>query len=475
VLIKQIVALLTILLLVPVGAVSMAPEPVTTVELTVDQAVSIAGDAYIYGYPLVTMDLTRRVMTNVAEPQPPHAPMGQFAHSRTYPTVAFRGVTAPNADTLYSTAWLDVSKEPYILSIPQMWGRYFLLPMLDGWTNVFQAAGKATSGTMPHRIGITGPAWRGTLPTGVKEYRSPTNMVWIIGGTYCTGTAQDVKAVHLLQDKISLTPLSAYGGPYTPPASTVDPNLDMKTVVRDQVNAMDVATFFNKLAELMRDNPPAEADAPVIARMATIGLVPGQRFDVRKLGPEIAKALEVVPRESFAKIMAQFKQGGTNGNGWRFTTQVGVYGRNYMQRALITAIGLGASRPEDVVYPVSETDGNGEPYDGASAKYVMHFEKGQMPPANAFWSLTLYDVGYYFVANRLNRYALSPRNKLKYNRDGSVDLYIQKKSPGPGKESNWLPAPDGRFILMLRLYWPRQQPPSILDGTWKFPQVKTIQ
>jgi hypothetical protein len=472
---KKISSLPTILLVVLGTAVRGAAQPAATAGLTVDEAVSIASDAYIYGYPLLTMDLKRRVMTNVAEPQPPHAPMGQFSHNRTYPTAAFRDVTVPNADTLYSTAWLDLSKEPYILSIPQMWGRYFLLPMLDAWTNVFQVAGKATSGTMPQKIAITGPAWTGTLPPGVKEYKSPTNMVWIIGRIYCTGTPQDFKAVHLLQDKISVRPFSVYGQPYTPPAGAVDPSVDMKTAVRDQVNAMDVATYFNKLAELMRDNPPPAADAPMIARMARFGLVPGQPFDISQLGPEIAKALQDVPRESFARIMARFQQSGAIENGWMLTTPTGIYGTNYLQRALITAIGLGANRPEDAVYPTSETDANGDPYDGANSKYVMHFEKGRLPPAHAFWSLTVYDADYFFAANRLNRYTLSSRNKFRYNRDGSVDFYIQKKSPGPAKESNWLPAPDGRFILMLRLYWPRQQPPSIMDGTWKIPPVNKTQ
>jgi hypothetical protein len=151
--------------------------------------------------------------------------------------------------------------------------------------------------------------------------------------------------------------------------------------------------------------------------------------------------------------------------------KTGVYGSDYLQRALITAIGLGANRPQDAVYPTSQVDEEGKPYDGAN-KYVMHFNKGELPPVNGFWSLTMYNGEYFFVANSLNRYTLSERNKLKANADGSVDLYLQADNPGPGKESNWLPAPKGKFILMLRLYWPKQNPPSILDGTWKPPAVK---
>ena len=179
------------------------------------EALALATEAYVYGYPLVTMDMTRRIMTNVAAPEGTRAPMGQFVRMREYPNATFRDVTAPNADTLYTTAWLDVSKEPWILSIPDMKGRYFLFPMLDGWTNVFQVPGKRTTGTKAQKYAITGPGWTGTLPAGVTEYKSPTGMVWLLGRIYCTGTPEDYKAVHALQDQISLVPLSAYGKPYT--------------------------------------------------------------------------------------------------------------------------------------------------------------------------------------------------------------------------------------------------------------------
>ncbi len=147
-----------------------------------------------------------------------------------------------------------------------------------------------------------------------------------------------------------------------------------------------------------------------------------------------------------------------------------MYGTNYLQRALITAIGLGANRPQDAVYPTSVADADGKPYSGAN-KYVVHFSKGQLPPVKGFWSLTMYDAAYFFVANPLDRYSISARESLKTNADGSVDLYIQNESPGKDKESNWLPAPKDKFILMFRLYWPSETPPSIIDGTWKIPPV----
>lgn len=157
-------------------------------------------------------------------------------------------------------------------------------------------------------------------------------------------------------------------------------------------------------------------------------------------------------------------------NGWMFSTKMGVYGTDYLGRAVTTAFGLGANRPQDAIYPTSEVDANGKPYDGSN-KYVMHFDKGQMPPALGFWSLTMYNGQYFFVDNPLNRYTLSSRTKFVTNADGSVDMYLQSDSPGKAKEANWLSAPKGKFILMLRLYWPRETPPSLIDGTWKIPPV----
>lgn len=434
-----------------------------------------ASEAYIYGYSLVTMEMTRRVMTNVATAQDSRAPMGQFVRMRAYPDASFRDVTAPNADTLYTTAWIDVGQEPWIISIPDMKGRYFLFPMLDGWTNVFQVPGTRTTGTGAQTYAITGPGWKGKLPAGVVEYKSPTALVWLLGRIYCTGTPEDYAAVHALQDACKLYPLSAYGKDYTPPAGQVDAAIDMKTAVREQVNALSGVAYFKLLAELMKTNPPAAADAPMLPKLALVGVVPGKDFDPKAADPDV---LNKVPKFSFDRIMLHFVTGPEikNVNGWRFTTATGIYGTDYIQRALITAVGLGANRPEDAVYPTSPKSGGGilaRKYDGAN-KYVMRFPKGQLPPVKGFWSLTMYDENYFFVANPINRYSVSARQNLKANADGSVDLYIQHESPGADKESNWLPAPAGKFVLMLRLYWPNPKKPSILDGSWTIPAVTAV-
>jgi len=442
------------------------------------EAFETAKDAYVYAYPLMTMDLTRRVTTNVASPEGTSAPTGQFAKLREYPNASFNAVTAPNADTLYTMVWLDVSKEPWVISIPDLKGRYALFPFLDGWTTVFQDPGKRTTGTAAQKYAITGPGWSGTLPAGVSEYKSATGMVWLLGRIYCTGTPDDYKAVHALQDQMSAVPLSSYGKPYTPPPGTVDPSIDKMVAVRDQLNAMDGASYFKHFAELLKTNPPTAEDAPMVAKLAKIGIVPGQDFDASKLEPSTLAAIAKVPKTAQDKIAAWFKEGVAVGdakleNGWAFTTKTGIYGTNYIQRATITWYGLGANRPQDAVYPTSEGPKLLEKYNGAN-KYVLHFAKGEMPPVDGFWSVTMYNAQYFFVDNPLNRYNVSQRNKFITNADGSTDIYIQADSPGKAEEANWLPAPKDDFVLMMRLYWPKEKAPSILDGSWKIPEVTKV-
>ncbi len=440
---------------------------------SLEEAVKDSVDAYIYAYPLVTMDMTRKQLTNVPDATkiPGRGPMGQMVKLRTYPAVDDHAVTAPNADTLYTMFWVDVSSEPWVLSIPDMGDRYFLLPMLDGWTNVFQVPGKRTTGDKAQKYAITGPGWSGTLPAGVTEIKSPTGLVWMLGRIYCTGTPADYAKVHALQDKFQLVPLSSYGKPYKPLANEVDDNFDMKTGVRDQVDAMGIMEYFKYFAKLMKTNPPAAADAPMVATMAKIGLVPGQDFDDSKLSALDKEAIKAVPKLAQVKILEFFKSIEPT-NGWRVINKnIGEYGTDYLQRALVTAIGLGANRPQDAIYPTALKDADGHDFDGTK-HYVLHFDKGQTPPAKGFWSITMYDADYFFVPNALNRYTISTRDKLATNADGSVDIYLQSDSPGKGKEANWLPAPKAKFIPMMRLYWPSETPPSIIDGSWKPPAIK---
>ena len=441
----------------------------------VPEAVGIAVDAYIYGYPLVTFDMVRQQQTNVAAPDAEHAPMGQIIKMRTYPAVDNHCCAAPNADTLYTEVWLDVAKEPWIFSIPDMGVRYYIMPMLDGWSEVFAVASSRTNGGKPQTYGITAPGWSGALPPGVTQIKSPTGMVWILGRIYSTGTQQDYTAVHALQDQFSVVPLSAYGKSYTPPPGRVDPRIDMTAAVHQQVDGLDIETFFNRLAELMKTNPPTPDDAPIAARMAKIGLVPGQGFDPSKLSFRDREAIKLIPKLALLEMGLMLKREPTT-NGWLyFTKGVGDFGTNYRLRGMANLLGPGWNRPADAVYPLSQRDADGDEYNGAEYSYVMRFEKGEMPPAEAFWSLTIYDKEFFFVPNAIDRYDLGLRDRLITNPDGSVDIYIQSNSPGRDNEPNWLPAPKGRFNLVMRLYAPKETRPSILDGSWTPPPVRRAQ
>jgi hypothetical protein len=427
----------------------------------------VASDAYIYGYPLVTMEMTRRVITNAAEVAGTHGPMGQIIKLRSYPDAAFRDVTAPNADTLYTTAFFDVGDEPWVLSVPDMKGRYFLLPFLDGWTDVFAVPGSRTTGTGAQTFVISGPGWSGAVPDGMTELKSPTAVVWLLGRIYCTGTPEDYAAVHALQDAFKLQPLSSWGKDYTPAPAKVDASIDMKTPVRDQVNRLSTSEYFTLLADLMKRNPPAPADAPSLERFKAIGLVPGQSFDGKALDSRWDTRLPQLSNDRISLHLATLKRE----NGWIFSTATGLYGTDYIQRALVTAIGLGANRPQDAVYPVSQRASLLEAYEGEH-NYTLSFAKGELPPVKGFWSLTMYDEAMFFIANPINRYSMSLRTSPKIEPDGSLVIYIQNESPGADRQANWLPSPKGKFHLMLRLYWPNEDNPSILDGSWVIPPVK---
>ncbi len=429
----------------------------------------IVREAYLYGYPLVTMDMTRKHETNVREPDAAHAPMGQLVKMRAYPPVDDHGAAAPNADTMYTMVWLDVSDGPWVFSIPDMGDRFYIMPMLSAFNEVFFVAGTRATGSDAQTYVVTGPGWSGDVPDGMTRVESPTALVWILGRVYCEGTPEDYAVVHELQDRFSSVPLSAYGTPYTPPPGVVDDSFDMEKEVRKQVNEMSEADFFSYLAELLKTNPPKPEDAPIVERMGEIGIVPGQDFDRGKL-PHLGHKLD--PKLALLELVHDMKSTKAV-NGWLYwTSDAGQYGTDYEQRAMVTLIGPGLNFPQDAIYPFSEKDADGHEYDGSKHAYVMRFEKGQMPPVKGFWSLTMYDPHFFFVPNPIDRYSLSQRDTFVPNDDGSVDLYLQADSPGPKKEANWLPAPKGKFIPMLRLYWPEDESPSILDGSWTPPPLR---
>jgi hypothetical protein len=460
----------------PPPAESTAASPMAAAEsaLVEQKALEAGVEAVVYGLPLVIMDLTRAKTTNVAGVESFAAPVNQFANVREFPDASFKDVVRANVDTLYSSAFLDLSKEPMVMSVPDTQGRYYLMPALDAWTNIIGSPGKRTTGTKAGTFAITGPGWAGTLPAGVSEIKSPTNMVWIIGRTQTNGP-EDYAAVHAIQDGFKLVPLSAYGKPYTPPAGTVDPNVDMKTAPVDQLKAMSSTAFFSRLASLLKDNPPPASEAPILAKLAAIGIVPGEPFDPSKLDPAVAKGLEQSLSAALEKLNAASKETGAPVNGWRVPPMIlGNFGTEYGARAVVALIGLGANLPADAVYPSVFVDADGQPFDGAN-KYVIRFEKDSAPPVNAFWSVTMYNADSFFVANPINRYAVSSWMPLRKNADGSLEIYVQSESPGKDKEANWLPAPaSGPFNMTMRMYWPKEQAPSVIDGSWKPPAVTKV-
>jgi len=440
--------------------------------ITEQEAHAIGVDAYLYFYPLITMDITRRVSTNVeAGKVQGGGPANLFSNFSAFPTADFKIVVRPNFDTLYSSAWLDLTAEPVIVSVPDTGGRYYLLPMMDMWTDVFASPGWRTTGTQAGNFLIAPPGWSGSVPAGVTRINAPTPYVWIIGRTKTDGPA-DYEAVHKLQAGYTITQLSDWGKAAKPVETKIDPTVDMKTPPKVQVDTMPAGKFFAYAAELLKVNPPQITDQPIIARMRRIGIEVGRSFDLEKADPAIRNGLAKAPEEAQQLMTWKVPTMARVVNGWSMNTDtMGVYGNYYLKRAIVAQMGLGANVPEDAFYPINLADESGKPLDGAN-KYILHFDKGATPPADAFWSVTLYDSDGYQVGNSLKRFALSSWMPFKYNADGSLDLYFQNESPGAGKETNWLPAPKAPFNLTMRIYAPRSE---ALTGKWNPPPVMRAQ
>lgn len=435
----------------------------------------IAIDAYVYGYSLITTEVTRVQISNVDKVTGLHAPTGQFINIERYPPADFRGVSAPNADTLYSIAWVDLA-EPQVFSHPDMGDRYYLFEMTDLWMTDFESPGTRTAGGKAANYLITGPGWTGSVPDGMKQIKAATRYMVILGRTYADGTKKDYEAVNALQAQYKIMPLSGYGKPFTYRAPPVDPEPGFSMTDKPQavILGMSTAAYFNMMAKLMGGAaPPATEDAPMLARMAKIGLVPGQEFDMAKLDPATQAALKNVGATALQQIEANKNSMGGMVNGWVVTSGLGVYGTNYMKRAVVAAYGWPANLQQDAVYPYTDVDSAGRKLSGAH-KYKVTFAKGETPPVDGFWSITMYEIdqGWWFVPNALNKFTVSARNNLKADPDGSLTLHFQRESPGKDQEANWLPAPNGDFVLMLRMYWPKEKSPSILNGTWKPPLVE---
>lgn len=444
---------------------------INTQILSQTEAYEIGIEAYHYFYPLITMDISRRVMTNYAPgTKPGMGPMNAFYHLRAFPPADFREVVRPNFDTLYSAAWLDLTQEPMIVSAPDTHDRYYLLPMLDMWSDVFAVPGKRTSGTSAAHFGVIPKGWKGILPAGVQPIESPTPYVWIIGRTQTNGP-KDYAAVNQVQDGYRITPLSKWGQTWEP-LTAIDSSVDMKTPPLNQVNTMTAAQYFSYGAELLKLHPPHITDWSTIARLNRLGIVPGQSFAFDQASSAIKAGLEQAVVDGLKLMQEKLPTLARVVNGWQMNTDtMGVYGNYYLKRAIVAMVGLGANQPQDAIYPLCLTDADGKPLDGSN-RYVLHFTKDELPPVEAFWSITMYDAEGFQVINKLNRFAIGDRDDLKYNADGSLDIYIQPDSPGGDQESNWLPSPaQGVLGVTMRLYAPKA---PALDGRWVPPAVKRV-
>lgn len=445
--------------------------------ITEEEAHAIGVDAYVYFYPLITMDTTRKQLTNTnGVPGGIGGPPNAFNNIPEFPSADEKAVVRPNFDTLYSSAWLDLTKEPVVVSAPDTNGRYYLLPMLDMWTDVFASPGWRTTGTGAGHFLIAPAGWRPDLrdkfdefklPEGTQRIDAPTPYVWVIGRTKTDGPS-DYDAVHKVQAGYKVTPLSAWGKEAKPVEVKVDPSIDMKTPPKTQVDTASAGAYFAYAAELLKLHPPHLTDQPILAQMKRLGIEPGKSFDLSKADPAVQKALSTVPQDAQALLGWKLKTLARVNNGWSMNTDtMGVYGNYYLKRAIIAQQGLGANLPEDAIYPLNLVDEDGQPLDGKN-DYVIHFDKSEIPPAKAFWSITLYDNKGFQVANSINRFAVSSWMPFQYNADGSLDLYFQTESPGKDKEWNWLPTPTGPYNLTMRLYAPAS---DALTGKWNPPAV----
>jgi hypothetical protein len=429
------------------------------------ELILLGAEVYIFGYPLVMMDVTRVNAGLTVGPE------NHLRRVRQFPNSSFKDVVRPNVDTLYTTGFIDMAKGPWVFEMAANAQRYEVMPFMDGWTNVFATPGTRTTGTAGGRFLLAGPDWQGPVPEGMTLLRSPTRIVWLIGRTQTNGVA-DYPLVHRLQDGLTLRSLAAWkeGRGATDEDTKAwqpAPVKPLPPIV--QMQAMSAEAFFARLAMLMVANPPAAADAPMMVKLSRIGITPGQppawglldRWSV-SLGRWIADWT----------VTKELKKPRDLVKGWSTPPAIlGNYGTFYNTRAVVAMVGLGANLPSDATYPNTRVDASGEPLNG-SRRYRLHFKAGELPPVHAFWSVTAYGPDDFLIANPIQRYALGDRDPLIYNTDGSLDLFIQSDPPKDSQKSNWLPVKAGEpFLLNARLYWPK---PQALNGSWAMPAVERL-
>jgi hypothetical protein len=440
------------------------PEKPYTPELAREElAYTVGVQAYIYGYPLVEMYRVRHFRIGNTTRQP-RGHLNQFEHMRELQTHTSVAVICPNNDTLYSSAFFNLATEPLVLELPDTNGRYYVAHFMDFYTNGFAYLGKRTTGTKAGTYLLTGPGWKGTLPANMKRIESPTNAGWLLARILIDGP-EELAAVHALQDQFHLTPLSRWGRKELLPPQKEPEYPAFET-------ATDRLKYFEFLNLALHENPPRPEDRGLLSLFSQIGISREKPFAVKDLDAATARGLRRA-WDTGEKIVFSLKgQEQPLANGWtRPRSHLGQFGDDYLYRAHIAKHLLAAMSPEEASIFTLGLD-TSVPLKGEN-RYRLRFEKGELPPVEAFWSVTMYhSPSGFLVENPKQRYSVGDRTKgLKYGPDGSLEMTLQRESPGPEKESNWLPAPKGNFGLALRCYVPKA---AILSGAWKPPAVMPV-
>ena len=399
--------------------------------------------AYLYAFPLVLMDATRKVSTNTETPNGTRAPINQFIHAEKLADAASRAVVTPNVDTIYTQAFLDVGSEPMLYGVPQT-DRFFNVQVLDAWTNT------AAVLEAPGLYAITRSDWQGELPEGVQRINVPTNRVWTIARIVLSGQ-EDLPNVRAIQDKMQLMPLSAYQmDRWTAPAGTYDPAYDFVPV--QHVLALSPQEFFDTANQLMETNPPAAADAPVLRELAALHVGPGEKFDDKALGLFSGLRWKLMLLQLKGKLKAEAANYAQQMGQWiYYGDPIGDFGTAYTYRAMVALMGLGANTTDVAIYPKTDVDSTGAVLTGKKT-YTLHIEAEPPTKEKGFWSVTAYGEDDFLIDNAIDRYCVNDRSGLHRNPDGSIDIVLSKEVPED--TTNWLPVGEGDFHLFLRIYKP---------------------
>ena len=440
----------------------------------IEETKAIAEEGFIYGLPIV---MNYAVMYEYAVDRNSgqfKAPFNQINNEARVFTYKDTAVITPNSDTPYSILWLDLRAEPIVLSVPAVKKpRYYSVMLCDGNTFNFGYIGSRATGTEPGDYMVVGPEWKGDMPAGIKKvFHSSTQFAAVAYRTQLFNPA-DMPNVVKIQSGYKVQPLSTFLKQPAPPAA---PAIDFPKANAELVKQ----NFFSYLDFALQFAPAGPEEVSIRTKLASIGIGPGKTFEMKDLSAEHRAAVLLGMKQGEEKIEQYLTTGQKNINGWKVGSLFGdrgFYSGDWLKRAAAAKGGIYGNDAIEAMYPMTKTLANGEELDGSKHNYTLTFAKGQFPPVNAFWSVTMYDgKSQLLIENPINRYLInSPMlSGMKKNPDGSLTMYIQKDSPGKAKESNWLPAPSDTIYLVMRLYWPKETPPSILpagEGTWKPPAI----